>query len=230
MFSFRSLWVSVPLLLLLAVMSGEANAAKAKRPAQLKARLTEHIPGRYALLIFSGASPSTALNEESILEQAASFFAEAGVSQMDFVVYDRGNSKGDGVRLFATMLPETDPCPYLLAEDIEQAKALESLSGYAANPLELLRLYLEDQEKADALFNGKLVSIVLSNFTVEKRQKETALILTDPESQAILEARLAAKDPLLPIPQGNSNAVVRGRCKGLEQGQLIIRGALVSSY
>jgi len=130
-----------------------------------------NIPERYALLVVTGADPSTPLDTKKFGAILSEEFKKANIEQIQILIYDEGKKPGDGARAFGEMRKdskvETAPLSEIPQGNVE-AKLLEKAIGYECAPKVLWQAYEDNEVVADEDFKGKPVIVTFKCQGVSK--------------------------------------------------------------
>lgn len=198
------------------------------------AKITVQIPERYALVTITGVNPDEPLDKEAILKQMREQFEESDVQQFQYVIYNKGKKKGDGVRAYGEFnknpkfnVTEFDEITGDAAQ--AQAKVIENLLGYQISPQELYAIYSDNEVVADDDFKGKPVILELKVPQVSKdfTDKPYIKITTDKYGLSGLHIYIDKKDPFLRKIKKGSEIIVRGYPKGFVTQDVMIDGVII---
>ena len=200
-----------------------------------KVEIINHIPERYALLVFSEVDPAATLNQENFQAQAQEALDRLGVEQLQFVVYDRGKKLGDECRAYGTLRKDKSikiKKPYMeFSAEEPMGRIINDYFGYNTTPQELYTAYTDNEVVADEDFKGKPVILDIEVPQVSKDILGNPYIAVPVDEYGIfgLQIMIDKKDPFLRKIKKGTAVLVRAFPKGLTMNNVILDGYVVQT-
>jgi hypothetical protein len=206
--------------------------------------ITNVIPNRYALMVFTKADPGVALDKEIIVKLAREHLEKLSVKDMQYIVYDEGKEAGGGLfRAYGELTTDTgkdvvDFQEFAINENdteeekkkkLDQMVLVEKSLGYQTTPKELHDAYTDNEVVADEDFKGKsvIMEVTVPQVSKDAFGKPHIKIPVDQYGLFGVTLNLSIDDPLLRSIKKGSNIIVHGQPTGLILNDVQVRAEIV---
>jgi len=193
-----------------------------------------HIPERYILMVITGSEPDQPLNKDAILALAKEQFEKANVAQFDYMIYDKGKKRGDGVRAYGQMRKSGQGNPFVEVTGDRaqiQGKFIENmLGGYETTPKVLHTAYSDNEVVADDDFKGKTVVMEIKVPQIAKDILGKPYIKIGVDKAGLTGAHITLKndDPFLRRIKKGSEVYIRAIPTGFTMQSVMLDGIIIT--